>query len=639
MNPTKPGSTRRSASASTTRELRDKATDPPPAQAAQKVALYARVSSDTQAQRGTIASQLEALRGHVARLGHEVVALYSDDGYSGARLDRPGLDALRDAAVAGAFKAVWCLSPDRLARSFAYQVLIIDELARFGVEVCFTDSPPIDDDPQARLLVGVQGLFAEYERAKLAERVRRGKLYRVRSGEAVFPRVAYGYRRVPRSAAGPARLEIYEPEAVVVRRIFDQYASGISMRQIVRRLYEDTVASPEGKEMWPVATIGHLLRNPAYAGTAAWYRYEYVYAPELKRSRKIPKPREDWVEVPVPAIVASEVFAAAQSIVNENSRFSARNTTPDTFLLRGLVVCGPCGIRLFCDRKNTAKNPNKTRYYGCPNHDPIKAGGPERRCKEPSIRADALDTFVFEQVKAALVRPELLLAGEAALAGRDAVPGDEMLAGQLDKIGRKIDTTNAERRRLADLYQADLITLTELQRRAAEIASRLARLEAEQDALQARHNELASHNQIQRRIANFAARIAKGFDTLDFDQRQRLMRLVVETVHVTGWNVEIRLKIPLDGETPDSGPRPSSKPKSPSPTPQTRPRRPPADPVSSRDGLRLTYQASMTPDRRSVTRRRCPGAAVMWRSSRVLPEDSRRDGRGHGRRGDGRDER
>ncbi len=69
---------------------------------------------------------------------------------------------------------MWCLSPDRLARSFAYQVLVIDELARFGVQVCFTDSPPIDDDPQARLLVGVQGLFAEYERAKLAERVRRG---------------------------------------------------------------------------------------------------------------------------------------------------------------------------------------------------------------------------------------------------------------------------------------------------------------------------------------------------------------------------------------------------------------------------------------------------------------------------------
>ena len=127
-----------------------------------KVALYARVSSDVQAQKGTIASQLEALKARMAELGHEVVAVYQDDGYSGARLERPGLDALRDAAMAGALEAVWCLSPDRLARNFAYQVLVTDELARFGVEVRYVDSPPLDD-PQARLLVQVQGLFAEYE--------------------------------------------------------------------------------------------------------------------------------------------------------------------------------------------------------------------------------------------------------------------------------------------------------------------------------------------------------------------------------------------------------------------------------------------------------------------------------------------
>ena len=151
-----------------------------------RVALYARVSSESQAQRRTIDSQLEALRAHIARLGHEMVAVYTDDGYSGARLDRPGLDALRDAAAAGVFEAIWCLTPDRLARSFAYQILVTDELARFGVEVCFADSPAIESDPQARLLVQVQSVIAEYERAKLSERARRGKLYRVRSGEPVF---------------------------------------------------------------------------------------------------------------------------------------------------------------------------------------------------------------------------------------------------------------------------------------------------------------------------------------------------------------------------------------------------------------------------------------------------------------------
>jgi hypothetical protein len=94
---------------------------PPPNR---RVAIYARVSSDAQAMKGTIDSQLEALRTHMSNVGADVVATYIDDGYSGARLDRPGLDELRDAAEAAAFEDVWCLSPDRLARSFPYQVLI-----------------------------------------------------------------------------------------------------------------------------------------------------------------------------------------------------------------------------------------------------------------------------------------------------------------------------------------------------------------------------------------------------------------------------------------------------------------------------------------------------------------------------------
>ena len=128
------------------------------------VAIYARVSSEVQEQRGTIGSQVEVLRARMAAEGHEIVAEFLDDGYSGARLDRPGLDALRDAAEAGVIEAVWCLTPDRLARSYAYQMLVLDELDRLGCQVRFTDAPAIDDDPQARLLTQMQGVIAEYER-------------------------------------------------------------------------------------------------------------------------------------------------------------------------------------------------------------------------------------------------------------------------------------------------------------------------------------------------------------------------------------------------------------------------------------------------------------------------------------------
>jgi DNA invertase Pin-like site-specific DNA recombinase len=187
-----------------------------------RVAIYARISTE---------SQVEVLLKRVAEEGHELVAEYCDDGCSGAKLDRPGLDALRDASEAGQLDAVWCLSPDRLARMYAYQVIVVDELARRGVAVLFHDTPPPADDPQTQLLTQVQGVIAEYERTKIAERYRRGKLWRARAGEAIAWKCSYGYRRIARCADRPAHLEVYEPEAAIVRRIFRDYVeNNLSMR-------------------------------------------------------------------------------------------------------------------------------------------------------------------------------------------------------------------------------------------------------------------------------------------------------------------------------------------------------------------------------------------------------------------------
>jgi len=357
-----------------------------------KVALYARVSSESQAARGTVGSQLEVLRARMAAEHHEVLAEYVDDGYSGARLDRPGLDQLRDAAEAGLFEAVWCLSPDRLARAYAYQVVVLDELARFGVAVLFTDSPPLDDDPQARLLIQMQGVIAEYERAKISERHRRGKLFRARAGEVIFWKVPYGYRRVPRSEKTLAHLEIYEPEATVVRRIFDDYVTaGRSIREITRRLHQDGIATPTGKPVWSSSTLGGLLRNSTYAGTAHYYRRETVpgHGP-TGRPRQRPRPREDWVAVPTPAIINEDTFDAAQKVSRDNSAFSPRRTGADRYLLRGLVRCGRCSVKAYAQAMPSSTG-RHNHYYSCPYHDPLKAGGADKVCTERRIRADELD--------------------------------------------------------------------------------------------------------------------------------------------------------------------------------------------------------------------------------------------------------
>lgn len=240
-----------------------------------------------------------------------------------------------------AFRRSGASPPDRLARSYAYQVLVLDELARFGIPVHFLDAPPLADDPQATLLVQVQGVIAEYERAKIAERNRRGKLYRARAGEIVFWRVPYGYRRVPRGPAGPAHLVVYEPEARVVRRIFADYvAGGCSVRELARRLYRAGIGAPRGGAVWATSTLSGLLRNPAYKGTAIYNRR----LSEHDRAGQAPRPRDrppgEWIELPVPAIVGEDVFEAAQRVARDNTVFSTRRATPGIWLLRGLVVCG-----------------------------------------------------------------------------------------------------------------------------------------------------------------------------------------------------------------------------------------------------------------------------------------------------------
>jgi site-specific DNA recombinase len=543
-----------------------------------KVALYARVSTERQAERGTIGSQLQVLREHVTAGGDELAGEYVDDGQSGARLDRPGLDALRDAAEGGLFELVWCLSPDRLARAYAYQVLVLDELARFGVTVRFTDAPDLAaGDPQATLLTQVQGVIAEYEKAKIAERYRRGKLFRARAGEITTWKTAYGYRRVARTGAVAAHLEIYEPEATVVRRIFTDRAVGITVREICRRLNTDRLPSPTGKPTWGHSTLCRLLRNEAYIGRVYFNRTETIAdAGPARRTRQVPRPREEWIPIDCPRIITDEQFEAAARVAYDNTKWSPRRAEPGEWLLKGLVKCGACDVGTNC-HKMRGRNGTWHRYYYCRNHDPLRAGGEERRCPERNIRADALDEYVFDQIRTALTQPKMLLAGEQAIAVSTPIPDDELLAAELARLDRKIDATTAERRRLADLYQAGLIDLPELQRRSTEVTTRQRDLQTKRDTLAAERTALTHGNLLRRRVTDFAQQIREVIDQLDRPQRQQLLRLLIEDVHVTGWQVKIRLRIPLD--PPDPGQtRPEPAHPAPSPT------RPPA--VSSQDRLR-----------------------------------------------------
>src|SRR4051812_29518176 len=237
-------------------------------------AIYARVSSEQQTTEKTIASQIAALE---ARVAQDDLALapdnrFVDEGYSGATLVRPALERLRDAVAAGGLDRLYVHSPDRLARRYAYQVLLIDEFRRAGVEVVFLNRA-IGLSPEDDLLLQVQGMVAEYERAKILERSRRGKRHAARQGAvSVLSGAPYGYRYIAkREGGGVARYEIMADEARIVRLIFEWIGcERVSIGEVCRRLRQQGCPTRSGKLAWDRSSVWGILKNPAYAGTAAF---------------------------------------------------------------------------------------------------------------------------------------------------------------------------------------------------------------------------------------------------------------------------------------------------------------------------------------------------------------------------------
>jgi site-specific DNA recombinase len=292
-----------------------------------RVALYARVS-DPNAPEGTIASQIAALEARVVQDGTRLEPdhRFVDDGYTGATLIRPALERLRDAVAAGTVDRLYVHCPDRLARHYAYQMLLIDEFRRAGVEVIFLNRA-IGTSPEDDLLLQVQGMVAEYERAKILERSRRGKRHAARQGVvSVLSGAPYGYRYIDRHAGGgTARYEIQDAEAAVIRQIFHWVGQDrVSLAEVCRRLRQAGHRTRTGKATWDRTTVWGILRNPAYIGTAAFGKTRI--GPALARLRPVrggaeqPRraytvyevPAEDWIHLPVPALIEPDLFEAVR---------------------------------------------------------------------------------------------------------------------------------------------------------------------------------------------------------------------------------------------------------------------------------------------------------------------------------------
>ena len=392
------------------------------------VGLYGRVSGEQQEKEDTIASQLEALTQRIASDGFECEPnlYFVDDGYSGYILARPGLERLRDQAAAGVIDRLYVLDPDRLSRKYAYQVLILEELTRCGVEVVFLRNPP-GRGPEENLLLQVQGMIAEYERAKIMDRCRRGKQYAARRGSVnVLSGAPYGYRYVSKhEGEGEARYQVLAEEARVVRKIFEWFGQErCSIGEVCRRLRRDGIPTRTGKSAWDRSVVWLILKNPAYKGTAAFgkTRSGALKPKRLRPQRGRPdQPRrtvsrvdtssEDQIFIDVPALVSEELFGAVQSQLEENRQRRRDRPGGARYLLQGLVVCKRCGYGCYGKPVSRASAHGKVQYayYRCTGSDAYRFGG-QRLCWNKQLRTDILDASVWEDVSRLLSEPERVRA-------------------------------------------------------------------------------------------------------------------------------------------------------------------------------------------------------------------------------------
>ena len=521
----------------------------------QRAAIYARVSTARQEQEQTVASQILALEAAASARGLVVAPerRYIDEGFSGARLDRPGLDAVRDAAADGLIDMVLVYCPDRLARNYVHQHVLIEELTKRGVLVHFVERP-VSERAEDRLLVQMQGVIAEYERAKITERTRRGKLHKLRTGQ-ILPYGAsapYGYAMVRMSEGAQRVVVVDEVEAQHVRAMYRWVLEdGLSARGVAKRLNERGVR-PRRAKLWTQGTIFSVLTNPAYIGLATYNRRESsepkrprhpgAYRKQVKSSSRW-RPESQWLSVPIPVIIDEQTQRAVRAALAQHKVLSPRNVQYE-YLLRGLVVCGECGWRMECAHQSRVTQRYEYFYYACRHHDAVETGR-EQRCIARRVRRNELDAVVWDTLVSWIQSPQMLV--EEVAAWRASRAGADEVVRELARLEHAQRQSALQTERLLDAYQRGALSVDELKgrRERLEATSAAARVRAEE--LAAREMDRARLDRIGEDLEAFAATLRSGLGNLDFAGRQRLVRLLVERVIVTGDHVAIEHAIPLSG--------------------------------------------------------------------------------------------
>jgi site-specific DNA recombinase len=521
-------------------------------------ALYARVSSEKQAQENTIASQVEALKSRI--IADDLPLLdehqFIDNGYSGSNIVRPALEKLRDQVAAGVIDKIYIHSPDRLSRKYAYQMILIEEFEKYGADVIFLNFQKSNENPESQLLLQMQGMIAEYERSKILERHRRGKIHAAKRGSINVLSVApYGYRYIDKhTGLGEASFEIIDEEAGIVRKMFNLIGKDrLTIGAVIRLLKEDKIPTRKGKMLWDRSTIWYMLKNPAYKGEAVFGRRKIgarlPFIRPRKDSSEYPKnhssryavDKENWIYIPVPAIIDENLFNTVQEQLEENKKRARAYKPGEIYLLQGLLVCKYCG-RAYCGGrsiKRYAKKETTHLYYRCTGTDSSRFGG-TKMCNNKQVGAAAIELVVWEEVKKFLKNPQRIFEEyQRRLMELKKSPVDDVYAS-LEKRREKLERGISL---LIDSYAQQYITKEEFEPRIQAMRKNLQITQEQQNKLVEQRNLTKEIELIVTNLDQFSGKIIENLDQLDWHDKRDIMRRIVKRIEIGNDDINIVYRV------------------------------------------------------------------------------------------------
>jgi len=500
-----------------------------------KAAIYARVSTERQEEQKTIESQICELREACKKDGVVIVKEYFDDGFSGGILARPGLDQLRDDVSRGLFNTVYILSPDRLARKYLFQALVIEELKKKEIEVIFLNKP-VTDSPEDQLLLGIEGLIAEYERAKILERTRRGRLHRAKNGEIMGGSAPYGYDYLAKTKQRAAYYKVNEKEAEVVRIIFSLYLRFRSTSKIVKVLANKKIRTRNNSKYWSKGMIHRILTNECYLGTTYYNKHDRSGGKRRKRERN------EWIPIKIPKIVNDEIFELVQKILKSHRGGKRRRI----YILSGLMRCENCGSKYI----GLSSNKGRHFYYRCGNL--VRRFPLPKNCDSRPVKAERIESAVINAIKNALLKPHILINHILGLAknilekGKNAEKDKERLASKMKSLEDK-------KARLLELYLEKLIQKSTYLEKRKEIEEKEKELEKRKEDV----SHIAPYidkSLIIQNVKYFSKLAKERIETLEPQKLQEFLAYLIDEITFNSNKMKVKISghIPITKKMDDS---------------------------------------------------------------------------------------